>query len=1107
MPGAGETRSAQQYLADLELDWRRRLRLVSLVAEMLDEISAGDCETAIALIGNRYANLQGSARIELLHRWPAVHVVSTAYTAAERYDHGGIWPQLKSLINTATGQAFNEEWGGAFLRNLEYLSMPTFSAQGDEAGQRYVGRVLLHSGVPTACLDDYFRLVNERRHAMGGLTPDALVAWVIKRASERRLYNVDRPVERFLRYGGEFATDVTDRVFDLLDSVAAGGDGRDIQVPERFRLKALALHEQGQLAQAPAKGSTRDAVVQPHLAVDPFGRGVLLRLPAVGDAPDGSAVWSVGLDAVVQRVATKALWPGANEPAPQTDVPIPHPIRLATAALFGKEHLQARIPVVDDADPILPFGEDGVHLPAIQPLPASPVWILFPGDGLDSLHISGDTTLLAESPLPPGWTGWCLLLLDLSHVKSVQLTGRESVHTVRRDSIARVSTPDAVLGIRTTAGLPIYPELPRIELPEGLSEAKWRIDVLDSDGDSLARWNSDEGSRDPNTVWSQLSRPFLGTISVRVQGPWGRGLTRTVAVAEGLSARFEPRWRRFSPGGLQPCTITVATHPGMTSTRSRIDLTERQRGVTMQLSVGIRALRVQLTPPHMSVAYESTDGAPISSIRPLTLLREEVREAPGTFILNVGAQSDPMLYAIGQAGHLQTLEPSAGRAGVYRFSLSRLVDTLGTHAFVQLCLSPDGALNVATIRPRRLHRGISIEQHNLVFSECVDVEGLSALIYSLRAPWRETVALPIFGGRAELPEWLRDAGPMAVMTRIEDPWVPEPVPVWPDRQRAFFVDADGWIADDDPEENALSAFLAGVSPLPDHIADFRRLWTARGLIAGLALGEQRSAIEAALDSAIHASPRRALLALGASKAPGSSIPSLLIMSGLAWANLISAHDDRAPEWSVRDALPAALLSAADAEWSPDEIDAATAVCGREVAEILVGQDHFAAAGRLDASADLFDREPTMREDFIRHAGLIPRGLLSGDSRVVAAMELVRERRDPRLKQLLDTSRRLFEETRGLLRLIGDPATIAAFEARRHATAAEGWRVLPALSLGWSLAARHAARGNSIAAAWLGRQRRCWSDLGEVVPQLVTIDLILAELVVASVSAQSTEVSE
>ena len=185
------------------------------------------------------------------------------------------------------------------------------------------------------------------------------------RARQKQLYNVDRPVDRFLQYGGDFAVDVTGRAFDLLDAMRAGGDGSDVPLPERFRDVAIQLRAEGGVLPVHRRASGPGAAAdqQPRLIVDPFGKGLLLRLPAVGDAPDGSAVWLVGLDGMTQRVATRALFPGLNEPAPQTDVPIVGPVRTASAALFGREDLQAVMTVVDDKDPLLAFGEDGALPP------------------------------------------------------------------------------------------------------------------------------------------------------------------------------------------------------------------------------------------------------------------------------------------------------------------------------------------------------------------------------------------------------------------------------------------------------------------------------------------------------------------------------------------------------------------------------------------------------------------------------------------------------------------------------------------------------------------------------------------------------------------------
>jgi hypothetical protein len=111
------------------------------------------------------------------------------------------------------------------------------------------------------------------------------------------------------------------------------------------------------------------------------------------------------------------------------------------------------------------------------------------------------------------------------------------------------------------------------------------------------------------------------------------------------------------------------------------------------------------------------------------------------------------------------------------------------------------------------------------------------------------------------------------------------------------------------------------------------------------------------------------------------------------------------------------------------------------------------------------------------------------------MEYVGNRRDPRLQKLVTFAHNVLREAGTLVRIIGEPATTAAFQSRVHRTRDRGWHVIPAISMAYALAARHASRGHQASGAWIVKQQNKWSDLAEVAPQLVTIDLIIAELTV------------
>lgn len=1102
---APEVVTPQGLLDRRERVWAQRLSTVSLAAEYpVDDEFREQTLECLGLLYRRETNSRARARV--LRRWPAVHVLSTTGVATDHYVAGTFWPKLTKLIGTSLDQADTREWGEAFLDNLSTLELPTFDAS-DDAGTRYVGRILMHSGMPTLCLADLYRLISERRNKVAGLSSSDFVAWVSARAARKQLQNVAKPVARFLQYGNEFAVDVTDRVFDLLDAIAAGGDGTDVPLPDRFRQIAVELNAQGEIRPVSRRASRSggDADQQPRLVIDPFGRGLVLRLPAVGDAPDGSATWVVGLDASSQRVATRPLAPGLNEPAPQTDVAVAMPARIATVAMAGREDLTVTLTVVDETDPLLAFGEDGVRLPAGLPLPGRPTWLLFPGEPT-KLQAEG-ATVLSESPLPPGWSGWCLLLVDLEKCESVRVLHDDRTypsHGVRKYAAARVAACDPVRGVRTSTGLPVISSLPTVHLPAELGEANWEVALLDGSGELVARWVSGGDNDDPNSIWDVVPRPVVGAFTVRVRGPWGRGTTRTLKIIEGLQASFNPPWRRFVTRGLQPCKAKVAVADGIDTPRTGLHFDERECEHYLRIGSHGDYTTLVVTPPHMSIAYQSASTTTAPSIKPLRLFREDIVEDPGTLILDIGESASPVLKVVITGGVVQDVEPGAGRNGVYQFNLAKIVDTLAAYPQAKLALDADSELVVGRIRPQSLFSGVEIVDDTLQFVDCVDVEGLTALVYAVRAPWREPASLPVADARTELPDRLRGAGPLRVVLRIEDPWVPEPVPAWPAIARSILVEAAGHPIDGDAAETALSAYLAGEGELPAGDLDFTRLWTIRGLIGGLALEERAGDVVRAIDDAVFADPRPALNALTASGVPDRSIPALIVRTGLAWAQLAAAHDDEPPTWTGRGALPAALISAADLLWSEDEVLAAVDVCGTVATDLVAGRDPEAKAGRLDDSADLFDKMPGLRDSFVRQAGLVPSGLLSGDARVIAAMEFIKQRHDPDLSFIVKNAHKLLDESVRMLRILDDPRATAAFEARRHPTREGGWRVVPEISLALALAARHASRGHEVARNWMSAKQRVWGDLAKVVPQLVTTDLLIAELLVASSSAPAEE---
>lgn len=1102
----GEKRqiTSDELLRTRELAWSRRMSAVSLVAENL--ASAEFTEQALGVIGRKYRAAKIRDRARILKRWPAVQVMSTVRVAAEYYSHGTFWPKLTGLVGGG-GQVFQTDWGSAFLDNLRTLGLPDF-ADIEDPGARFVGPILMHSGVPTYCLADYFRLVTERRTKDPGVTPEEFVAWAASRAVEDRLHNVDKPVARFLRYGGDFAIDVTDRVFELLDVIAAGGNAEDVPLPERFRLTALDLHRGGALDSVPTRreASEAETSLSPVLVLDPYGRGPLLRLPAVDTQPGEQAVWSVTLGAHSEQVRSQALWPG--EPAPATDVPVVAPVRSATAALLRRQDLPVTVPVVDDKDPLLAFAEDGRLLPSGLPLPGSAVWLLFPG-AVDELVVQGERRMLAEGALPPGWAGWTLILVDLSEVSMIRSSRSMRNRSVRRVASVRIATGDPIPGLRSRAGAAVFAELPVIAVPpESGAEAAWAVTIADGDGTVLVDNRALTPGMDQQSIWAAVTRPLLGTYRIRVRGPWGRGAARELVIAEGALVDAAPAWRRICARGLVPAAVTIRMPADMDVDHASLSLAEDEvERVISLMAHGVR-LALVVRPSHMTMSYQSTEQSTAASILPVPLYAEDVRTAAGTLTVDLDAAAQPTLHVLVGRRCVQELVPIGGsRNGIYRFNLAQVNDTLAAHPRARLALDESGELTVASVTPRTLYSGLELVDGTILLHDAVDVDGLSAIVYPTRAPWRGGTRLAVHGGVATLPPELREAGPLAVAVRIDDPWVPAPLPAWPGTRFVTPLEAPGWFVSEDADETQLSRYLAGEGDFPDASVDLAWVWAVAAWLPWIGVGDRFREVSQACREALQEDPVASLLSLEASELEPERIPEALIRSGLVWFPATLAARARL-RWTRSSVLAATLLTAPrlvdQVAGDSDELSDARAICGDGIETLLRGSDPWPRGGRYDIGADRYSvLDRAGRAEFRRGLALVPKGLLDVDTRVQAALDLLDSRNEssPWLANGVDGSLR---EAHELLRGAGDQNGLDAVAARTHPTRDTGWRAYPALSLALAWLARRAARGDLRAGLWVGRQQRLWADLAHVAPELVTIDLILAELLVAAAEAPRLE---
>ena len=1102
-----------ELLAIRENAWAPRLRAVSLVAEAELRVELTS-QVAIAL-GRVYTKLGNGQDMGVLLRWPACTAAAMVGAAVSGYEAGTYWPALWKSAKYQGNAHDQGIWGQAFERALQRLGMPAFSG----LPLRYLGPILMHAGMPAYCLGDYFRLLLARRRRDPGMDADSFIAWATYPGRESRLSDLDVPARRFLINGGEYATDVVDRSLDLLERLGEPDpDLAGIRLPAYVISAARDELEAGRLdvsaaRRRPLAGQGRQQ--RPRIGLDPFGEGVRVILPAIGDAPDGIAIWRVTADGVPETVQSRALWVGATEAAPETTYPLSRPVRTVLVSLAGRD-LTAELQVVESADPILFFTDDGRQVPGSLSLPRGPVWILHPADR--ELVVTGNVGVISDSPVPFGWEGWRLRRATLDDVQAVALDGGRS-HAVHGQARPRLVLGDPVRGVTTAYGSPVYDVPPRLLLP-GSADApiSWNVDVRPAAG-GRALVSTDVQGPSELDLGRHRQQPVCGAFEITVRGPLGRGMRRTVFVAERLAADYQPSVRALAADGLRPgnAKLTAAIGARLAPSGLQFGARERAHVVEYQATDGSEALVV--TPPHVSLLCAGA-GSTTWTAAPLHLMTETFGEA-GRLLVRVpdGSEIGDLELWVGGA-RVQDIPASGQRTpGLAGYELARAGDTIAEHGRAELVISVAGTPMIAgVVRPRRLASGIEPDGAQMQLSDYRHVDGLMAGIYLVFAPWRDPVLQPVSAdGVVTMPGELSNEGPARVLLRVEDPWTTASWPVWPGPD-SLVCHGLGVPASTDAEERLLSLFVAGQCELPEHLQHPGRLWRLVDLADSLIRSGARPDLSDRCGEALRAQPRAALMSLLEADLDHQACITALIATGIAAIHVeFPRQEDSADRPASLNevtgagrlwhALPSAaailtgeLLSPASDGQSGELgaiVEDAVAQCGDSLREMLHGeQDPYATVGCFGRDAQRMATLSSEQVEMLwQAAAVVPQAFLDQDTRMAAARQMFDARRTPELRYAAKQAASVLKTAEFLIRESQCPTLAHELTARCHPDRLGGWLALPAMSIALALVARLAAHGNTACQMSERAWRHLWVKLASQAPDLVAIDLVRAEALI------------
>ena len=1111
MPEEPSRTGVLALLRSREREWRNKISPVDLIIEA--ELPSTEVAETARWLGELFrqqlSRKRDSEVLRTLEALPACVAGTMTGVAIEAYGaagHGEYWSAFWAATEISPRQKDQTLWGEAFVKSLSLLRKRNKTLRG-EYHSRFLGPILAHAGLPTHCLKDLFVLLLERDSREADLDAESFRAWAL--TGEHRLNTLDVPARDFIRHGSDYVLATLDRCLVLLDRLRADQrtTAADAELPDRFLVPACEAieHVRGTAANAAAPGLRPR---RPELRLSPYDLGVHLALPVSPDELAAVPQWHLVVDGTDIVIESEEHWDLLEEHPEVTHV-LPGPVETVTVSPVDSPDAADTLHLIEPGNPLLVFdAATGVHVPTERLLPAAPVWVLYPEHRV--LETAPETQPLAEADPPFGWEGWRLVQIDLSQAQRLGLAGSPPLSTSRRPR-PRWEYGTPLPGVTGPAGEPVYTAPPEVLLPP----AAWTIEVSNDAGHLLTF--TDEGGGAVNPL-ADLPRPILGTFHVTVHTTRSRGVTASFTVAEGADVVYSPEVRLIRSNGLAAGLAEISSAKGIRSEPKQLTFSPRETTRSLRLHSGTGScLKVTVTPPHLRL--RTTDGVSRWSSRPLILAAESLADLGDLVVDLPGADRLPPLRACLDGETVQEVHPRHRRGdSPARYPLAQLVDTARTHPSLHLVLTHGNVpVPVAVIRPRALADGADHAEGRVHLRGLADVKEVEAAYYLDYAPWRGPWSTAVGAdGVVDLPPGLHNTGPARLLLHAREPWEDEPAwPRWPDPEspNCLPFQAPGLPAATDPGERRLIEFLCGAlgpADLDPTVTDTTRLW----LLLAHALDFPRPGLRGSLaDECVHvlrSRPGTALLGLGDTDLDLANSARLLVFSGLASApqgDEIEIHDALFL-WKNNPVVAALAtssmlpwLSGTDRAAAQRLLDRVVDVCGDVVVPLLLGR------GRPDAAPPPGGTTAPSRR------------LLAPENQRRVARGLHRVFTDESHTALRGHARPLAAAlNRGFrfLPLVYRERVLHLTGTRSASSHTSDLEALSALSITLALLARLAARRDAEfdflpagylagAADVVAKAQKWWRSLVGVAPELVAVDLVLAELTLAG--AERTEIFE
>lgn len=429
--------------------------------------------------------------------YPTLASIMTVGLGIYYYNQGEFW-DVFSFLSTPAAQS---SWGRRFEDFIRrHDSLEEFRSFRDEHALRYVALILAHGSIPQNCLSDFFYLITREadKEQSGQEVIDHL------KHSPSLFGQVDQPIQRFLRYGGEVAEAFVTRFLALWQCYDRGDMEARCALPDRVVKSFSAWWSEHR----PARRNNYMRIPRPELHIEPSGQGVYLFLPCCNTNPnvDPQARWHV-LD--------------RDWPVSRTQEVRVSPRDSWTIHLFGNRTNQPyTLQGVTDGFSCLFFDPSSgkvISEPSLRRLPEK-VWALFKG------HLQSEPLPSFEEEFTQ-WPGYYLAIFDLSNRK--QLSIGNHIFDVRRPFFHCDSDP-IVPGVHNQDGTSVFCAVPVIRW-----DGKANLALVK---DGKPQGNIDIKS---DELYVLLDKP--GDYLVELRGPLGESIHKHFILIPGLAVQPDPR--------------------------------------------------------------------------------------------------------------------------------------------------------------------------------------------------------------------------------------------------------------------------------------------------------------------------------------------------------------------------------------------------------------------------------------------------------------------------------------------------------------------------------------------------------------------------------------